>query len=55
MKYPREKNRDPRNTHEKKYWTHEIPTRKKLERIKYPREKIEDPWTIQEDTMARWH
>ena len=24
-KYPREKILDPRNTHEKKFWTHEIP------------------------------
>ena len=26
--YPREKNSDPRNTHEKKFQTHEIPTGK---------------------------
>ena len=40
MKYPREKNSDPRNTrekildlqnsHEKKFWTHEIPTLARL-------------------------
>ena len=27
---PPEKILDPRNTHEKKSWTHKIPTRKKL-------------------------
>ena len=30
MKYPREKLLDPRNTHEKKIETHEIPTKKIL-------------------------
>ena len=29
--------------HERKFWTHEIPTRKSLGPTKYPREKIWDP------------
>ena len=41
--YPREKIWDPRNTHEKKFGTHEIPTRKNLGPTKYRREKIWDP------------
>ena len=35
------KNLDPRNTHEKKFQTHEIPTRKKLQ--------------THESTVARWY
>ena len=34
---------DPRNTHERKFWTHEIPTRKNLEPTQYPRENILEP------------
>ena len=60
----------PRSTHEKKLWTHEIPTRKNLGPTKYPREKIWDPrdkmWdprnthekkfgTYEIPTKARWH
>ena len=30
MKYPREKLSDSRNTHEKKCWIHEMPSRKNL-------------------------
>ena len=41
-KYPREKILDSRNTHEKIFWTHEIPTRKYFEPTKYPRENILD-------------
>ena len=40
-KYPREKILDQRNTHEKKFRTHEIPTGKKLRPTKYPRQKFE--------------
>ena len=29
-------------THERKFWTHEIPTRKNLGPTKYPKEKIWD-------------
>ena len=36
MKYPREKIWDPRNTHEKKIGTHEIPTRRNFGPTKYP-------------------
>ena len=35
-KYPREKIVDPRNTHEKKLCSHEIPARKNLGPTKYP-------------------
>ena len=38
-KYTPEKIPDPQSTHEKKNWTHEIPTRKNFEPTKYPREK----------------
>ena len=31
---------DPQNTHEKNYWTHQIPTRKTFQTKKYPREKL---------------
>ena len=34
---------DPRNTHEKKSWTHEKPTGNKFGPTKYPYEKILDP------------
>ena len=43
MKYSWENISDPRNTHEKKSWTNEIPTRKNFGPTKYPREKIWDP------------
>ena len=35
---------DPRNTHEKKLWTHEIPTKKFL-----------DPWNTYEGSMSHSH
>ena len=60
--YPQEKILDTRNTHEKKFETHEIPTRKKLGHTIYPREKIWDlrnthkkNFRTHEDTMARWY
>ena len=34
---------DPQNTHEKKFETHEIPTKKYFRPTKYPQEKISDP------------
>ena len=34
---------DPRNTHEKEFETHEIPTKKYFRPTKYPREKISNP------------
>ena len=40
MKYPRKKIFDPRNTYEKRFWTHEIPKRKATGPTKDPREKI---------------
>ena len=40
MKYPRERILDPQNTYEKKFCTHEIPTRKNFRPSKYPREKF---------------
>ena len=46
MKYPRNKISDPRNTHEKKFWTNKIPTRKNFGVTKYIREKILDPQNI---------
>ena len=42
-KYTREKILDPRNTYEKKFWTHGIPTRKNLGPTKYQRENISNP------------
>ena len=42
-KHPREKFLDPQSTHEKKFWTHEIPTRKNFGPTTYLREKILDP------------
>ena len=50
-------------THGRKFWTHEIPTRKNLGLTKYPRENILDPrnthekkfWTHEIPTMAGWH
>ena len=49
-------------TNEKKFWTHKIPTRKKLRPTKYPRENILNPrntkkkkfWTHKIPTKARW-
>ena len=69
MKYPREKNLDPRNTHEIKIQTHKIPTRKNLRPTEQPLEKIWDAqsthekkfWTHKIPTRnfrpakARWH
>ena len=51
---------DPRNTHEKKFLTHEIPTRKGFGLTKYPREKVLDPrrhdGTAAQDLRdSRWH
>ena len=34
---------DIRNTHEKIFWTHQIPTRNYSEPTKYLREKLSDP------------
>ena len=58
-KYPREKistherptrkNSNIGNNHEKKCWTHEIPTRKNLGPKKYPREKMSD------QRRHQWH
>ena len=42
-KHPQEMILDPQNTHEKKFWTHEISTRKYFGLKKHPREKILDP------------
>ena len=39
-KYPHEKNLKPQNTHEKRFWTHQIPTRKNLRPTKRWQEKI---------------
>ena len=41
-KYPPQKILDPRNTHEKKVCTHEIPTRKMFVPTKFPRKKVSD-------------
>ena len=54
-KYPREKTLDPRNTYEKKFGTHEIPTRKNLGPMKYPREKLWDPRNTHKGTIGQWH
>ena len=69
-KHPREKILDPRNTHEKKFRTHEIPTRKNLDPWNTHKKKF---WTHQlptrknlgpskypreknfRPTKARWH
>ena len=54
----------PRNTHEKKLWTHEIPTRKiwdegNTHEKKFGtheiREKIWDPHNTNKGTMVQWH
>ena len=42
------KKMEPRNTNEKKFWTHETPTRIKFEPKKYPIEKLLDPRNIHE-------
>ena len=42
-KYPREKISDSQNTHDKKSWIHEIPSRKTFRFTKYPRKKMLDP------------
>ena len=62
-KYSPEKNSDPRNIHEKKFQTHEAPTRKKVWTHEIPTRKILDPqnthekkfWTRKIPTNARWH
>ena len=46
---------DLRNTHEKKFRSHKIPTKKNLGATKYPREKMLDPQNIHEGTMVRRH
>ena len=57
--YPREKILDPQNTHEKKYWTHEIPTTRNIGPTKYPRQEILDPKIVDPrkylGTMTQWH
>ena len=57
--YPRDihvkKILDPRNTHERKFDTHEIPTRKNFGTLKYPREKSSNPQKNFGLTKARWH
>ena len=51
---------DPRNTHEEKCWTHEIPMRKKFGHTKYTKDKKFGPRS-HDGTMARdprdprWH
>ena len=52
-KYPREKTLDPRNTHEKKFGTHEIPTRKTLGPTKYPQRH--DRAMALDPRDPRWH
>ena len=65
-KYPRENILYPQNTHEKKFgthrmptrkkfWAHEIPTRKNFGPTKHPRKKISDRRNTHEGTMARRH
>ena len=51
-----------RNIHEKKFWSHEISTRKNFELTRYPREEILDPQNTQEKkirthegTVTPWH
>ena len=63
--YQREKILDPRNTHEKNFWTHEISTRKNFEPTRRPREKFRtheittriNLWhgNTHEVTMVLWH
>ena len=57
MKYPQEIILDPRNTHKKKFETHEIPMRKHIGATKYPQEKFSDPLrndgTMLQD--SQWH
>ena len=44
-----------RNTHEKKFWTHEIPKRNNFGPAKYSREKNLDPQNTPEGALTRWH
>ena len=53
-KYQREKIFDPRNTHEKIFWTHEIPARKSFGHMKYQRDNILDPRKTHEGTITQW-
>ena len=60
--YPRntyEKILYPQNIHEKKFWTHKIPTGKNFRRTKYPWEKISDPQKTHEKKFrtrkVRWY
>ena len=39
-------------THEKKFWTHEIPTRKNLGPTNYPRKKVWDPRNTHEKKLG---
>ena len=39
---------DQQNTYARKFWTHELPTRKSLGPTKHPGEKILDPRNIHE-------
>ena len=62
-KYPRVKILDPRKTHERKLWNHEILTRKNLEPTKYLRENIlksrntheKNMQAHEKPTKAQWH
>ena len=62
-KYLQEKIVDPRNTHEKNLYTHEIFRRNNLGRTRYPRKEILDSRNSHEKkistheipTKARWH
>ena len=50
--YSRERNLDPRSTHEKKNWARKIPTRITFESTKYPREIILDPRNTHEKNFG---
>ena len=54
--------KDPQNTHEKKFQAHKTSTRKNSKTTKYPQENILDAWNTHEkrfrtleDMMALWH
>ena len=55
IKLTTRENFDPQNTHEKKSWSHKIPTKKNLGHAKYPGENILDPQNTHEGTMTRQH
>ena len=50
-KIPTRKSLDPRNTHEKKFQTHQISMRKNVGPTKYPWEKIFDPQNTHEKKL----